>query len=110
MRYHEARRAAAQLADELSDADQIELMRTWLQDHPHRVSPWDVVVVPRFVSVWAIIGQVEASLGDLDDVAEAYEIPIDAVRAALAYYRRFPEVIEARIDANEGTSYLESLV
>jgi uncharacterized protein (DUF433 family) len=85
-------------------------MRKWLKDNPHRISPYDVVVMPQFISVWVLISSVQGSHGDVCQVAEDYEIPVDAVRAALAYYLRFPEVIEARIDANEEVSYLKQVV
>ena len=52
------------------------------------------------IHVWAIIG----ASGGLDEyirqVADDYAVPIDAVRAAHAYYRRHPLQIDARLEAN----------
>ena len=52
------------------------------------------------VPVWALIGQLEADGGDLDRVAADYNLPREAVEAALAYYRRHRSLIDARILLN----------
>lgn len=52
------------------------------------------------VPIWALIGYLEAVEGDLDRAARDYEISRDAVEAAVAYYRRNRDVIDARIEAN----------
>lgn len=52
-------------------------------------------------AVWALIGYWEGAGGDEKQVAVDYELPVDAVRAALAYYRRHAAVINARLAAND---------
>lgn len=52
------------------------------------------------VPVWALIGQLEAGGGDLDQVAADYNLPLEAVEAALAYYRRHRALIDARLLLN----------
>lgn len=52
------------------------------------------------VPVWALIGQLQALDGDLDQLAEDYELPREAVDAALAYYRCNKEYIDARLLLN----------
>jgi len=52
------------------------------------------------VPVWALIGQLRALSGDVDQVASDYELPREAVEAALAYYRSNKEYIDARLLLN----------
>ena len=52
------------------------------------------------VSVWVLIGQWRAIGGDLDQLALDYELPREAVEAALAYYRCNKEYIDARLLLN----------
>lgn len=53
------------------------------------------------VPVWAIVGYLRGEGATLVDVAEAYDLPHVAVRAALAYYRQHPALIDARLLLNE---------
>ena len=77
-----------------------ELIKNYVKPNPNRPGPADVRLVPSAVSVWAIIGYLEAVHGDVCQTAADYRIPEEAVRAALAYYRKHREVIDARIAAN----------
>ena len=52
------------------------------------------------VPVWALVGHLRAVGNDVDRVALDYELPREAVDAALAFYRRNKELIDARILLN----------
>lgn len=52
------------------------------------------------VHVWALVGYLGMVEGDVERVAADYELPLDAVQAALAYYDRFRAAIDARLAAN----------
>ncbi len=52
------------------------------------------------VSVWALVGYWRAVKGDVDQVARDYALPPDAVQAALAYYERHREAIDAVLASN----------
>lgn len=109
------RRLAHRLVDALSDSDLVEamqrldellakhdpreqgLMARWIRPHPHRSGAADVVVAESDVPVYALIGDLSVVAGDLDRVAADYEVPREAVEAALAYYRRHRDLIDARI-------------
>lgn len=52
------------------------------------------------VEIWALVAQLPAMDGDPARLAEAYGLPIDAVLAALAYYRAHKEIIDAQIALN----------
>jgi len=76
------------------------LIARYLEPNPGRPGPADWRLRQAGVSVWAVVGQWLAANRDTDEVASAYSIPRQAVEAALAYYQKHPEIIEARLAAN----------
>lgn len=52
------------------------------------------------VSVWAIVGSLEANGGDADAVARLYHLSRDELDAALAFYARHRAVIDNRLAQN----------
>jgi uncharacterized protein (DUF433 family) len=52
------------------------------------------------VSVWTLIGHLRAIGGDVDQLAADYELPHEAVEAALAYYRQNKDYVDARLLLN----------
>jgi uncharacterized protein (DUF433 family) len=54
----------------------------------------------RAVPVWAIIGALTESGDNARQVAADYGVSVQAVAAALAYYRRHRCLIDARLAAN----------
>ena len=51
--------------------------------------------------VWALIGYLGGGAkGDVERAATDYEVPPEAVRAALAYYRRHKALIDAKLLLN----------
>jgi uncharacterized protein (DUF433 family) len=114
-----ARAALHRLVDELPDRDLLEaarrlddlvagsdpqaqvLIERWIRPHPHHSNPADAVLAESSVPVYALIGHLPVAQGDLDQVADAYEVPREAVEAALAYYRRNRAAIDARIYTGE---------
>jgi uncharacterized protein (DUF433 family) len=74
------------------------LIKRWIAPNPHR--PSEVVLKEYGVAVWALVGYARGVDGDVAEVARAYDLPPDAVRAALAYYRQFPLQIDAKLAAN----------
>ena len=54
----------------------------------------------RGVPIWAIIGSLTEDADNIDEVAEAYALPREAVEAALAFYRRHHAAIDARLAQN----------
>ena len=74
------------------------LIARWIEAQPERLD--EVRLAKYGIEVWAVVGYARGTDGDLAEVARAYELPIDAVRAALAYYRRHPLPIDARLEKN----------
>lgn len=79
---------------------QIDLIDKYIEPNPNRPGPADARLRDVAVPVWALIGYLEAYHGDLASVAAAFDIPLDAVRAAVAYYHRHRTVIDARRGAD----------
>ena len=52
------------------------------------------------IHVWAIIGQLRIHGGTVDEVTKDYCVPREAIEAAIAYYRRNKEYIDARLLLN----------
>ncbi len=63
--------------------------------------PADARLTEYGTPVWALVGYYFGDAGrDLQRVAEDYEIPIDAARAALAYYHEHRPALDARLTLN----------
>lgn len=60
----------------------------------------DARVMNYGVPVWALVGYWQVNGRDIDVVAKDYELPREAVQAAMAFYERHREVIDARMLAN----------
>ena len=76
------------------------LIDRWIEPNPHKRRVDEAWLKDSAVPVWAIIGYLEAASGDIEQVAVDYDVPREAVDAALAYYRRHGILIDARIAAN----------
>lgn len=76
------------------------LIPRYIEENPNRPGPADVRIVRYGVSVWAIIGYLEAVNGDLDKAAEDYGLPREAIGAAVAYYNQNKAIIDGRLAAN----------
>ena len=78
-----------------------ELIARHIEPNPHRSGPHEARLKEYGVSVWALVGYWKGTNGDVAEVAEAYDVPSEAVEAALAHYRRYKELIDARLLLNE---------
>ena len=76
------------------------LVDEYIEPNPNRPGPADAWLRSYVVPVWVLIGYLEAVHGDVVRVAVDYDVSVDAVRAAVAYYRRYKAVIDARRGAD----------
>jgi len=77
------------------------LVARYVEENPYRPGAANVrLVSPYGVPVWALVGYLSVVENDPVRVAEDYELPLEAVEAALAYYRQHKTAIDARIAAN----------
>jgi uncharacterized protein (DUF433 family) len=84
---------------EASDGDD-DLIATHIEIQPHRPDPEEARVVGHGYPVWILVDALVAADHDLARVARDYELPEEAVRAAVAFYDRHRAAIDARIRAN----------
>jgi len=75
-----------------------QLIEAYIDLNPRRPSEDRAELKDFGIEVWALVAYYQdAAQGDIDAVARAYEIPREAVEAALAYYRAHREAIDARM-------------
>jgi uncharacterized protein (DUF433 family) len=75
-----------------------ELIARYIEFNPRRPGRDRASLKDYGVEVWALVAYYqEGAEGSLEDVAAAYDIPLDAVRAALAHYARERDLIDARL-------------
>lgn len=82
----------------LSNRD--DLIAAYIDADPYRPGIADAILTDHGVPVWALIGAILLTEATPDEVAQGYEVPREAVDAAIAYYRRYRPVIAERIAAN----------
>jgi uncharacterized protein (DUF433 family) len=99
-------REAARLLDHVQGSKPTRreqaLIQRWIEPHPR--GSYRARVVGAGVPVYAIVGQLGLESGTTDDqlakVAENYQVPLEAARAALAYYRQHRFLIDAWLAMN----------
>lgn len=84
----------------MSTATHGELITRWIEPNPHKPGPAEAWVLPRCVSVWAAVRQLELEGGQSERVAEVYDTSVEAIEAAVAYCRQHRRVIDAHIRKN----------
>ena len=74
-----------------------DLIKKWIVPGDYRKRS-EARIAGRGVHVWAIIGRGAAEAPDgIRQAAEAYELPEEAVRAAVEYYHRNRPYIDAQL-------------
>jgi uncharacterized protein (DUF433 family) len=89
--------------EELIKADlrrQEGLLKGYIHIDPTAPGVDQARVIPADVPVWVIVAQLEGADGDVSQVAEDYELPREAVEAAMIFYRRNRAAIDARRTEN----------
>jgi uncharacterized protein (DUF433 family) len=76
------------------------LIATYIEPNPYRPGEDEACLKDYGVPVWALIGYLQTPGADIERVAADYDVPIEAVQAARAYYHRYQAPIDARIAAN----------
>jgi uncharacterized protein (DUF433 family) len=81
--------------------DDATLIAENVEENPRFPGAADAWLRESGVPIWAIVGYFRgAAQGNIQQTAEDYEIPVDAVHAALAYYHKYPRPIDQRIEDN----------
>jgi uncharacterized protein (DUF433 family) len=74
-----------------------DLIACYIEESPYYRGADEARLKQYGVSVWALVAYYRGAGQDIDRVAADYEVPREAVEAALAYYRRHAAAINARI-------------
>ena len=77
-----------------------DLIAQYIDGSQQRWGPAGARLRDSGVEVWVLVAQLPAMDGDMARLADAYGLPLRAVEAAFAYYRRHKELIDARIALN----------
>jgi uncharacterized protein (DUF433 family) len=78
-----------------------ELIDRWIEPGPADLGPQEARLAGYGVTVWSLIAYLRIAGDDLARAASDYDLPLDAVRAAWAYYDVHQDLIDARIALNE---------
>ena len=82
-------------------ANEDELIAAYVALDPNRPSVDRARLIGSLVPVWALVGALPAYDHDLSQVADAYDLPLEAVEAAMAFYRKNRCGIDARLAAHD---------
>jgi uncharacterized protein (DUF433 family) len=81
------------------DAD--ALIARYVEENERRPGPLHARLKESGIEVWALIAYLQKAMqGDRAATAHNYDIPLEALQAAEAYYRRHQAAIDARIAVN----------
>lgn len=77
-----------------------ELIARYMEENPHKPSRANYRLVESGTPIWVFIGRYEALNGDAEQIAKNYDISMEQVAAAIAYYKRYKEIIDDRRMSN----------
>jgi len=80
--------------------DPVALIDNYIEPNPYKADESEAWLRESGVSVWALIEYWYGVNFDTARVAHDYALPIEAVEAALAYYRAHKAAIDARLAAD----------
>jgi hypothetical protein len=74
------------------------LIEQYIEENPLRPGPADARLKDAGTAVWALVSYLDRAVGgDVARAAGDYDVPVDAMEAALTYYRQHKQAIDARI-------------
>jgi uncharacterized protein (DUF433 family) len=84
-----------------------ELIARYIEENPYKPGRANARLIDYGIAVWALVGALEAANGNIAEVAADYELPPDAINAAIAFYQRHKAIID---DRRLGNSRVADLV
>lgn len=90
-----------QLPNTGDPACQAALIDDYIEFDPSRPGVTGARLAGSAVPVWAIIGYLKVAEWSVPKAAVAFDVSNDAVLAAIAFYTLHPQVIDAKLEANE---------
>jgi uncharacterized protein (DUF433 family) len=80
------------------------LIPKYIEEYPDKPGPGHARLKSSAVPVWALIGHLPVHNGRDDLVAADYDVPLEAVQAAIAFYREHTCEIEAELKSKRASS------
>ena len=77
-----------------------ELIKRWIVPNPNKPGKEEAVIRDYYVPVWALIGYLPMVNAAPEQLASGFDLPLEAVEAALAYYARYKAFIDVRLAQN----------
>jgi uncharacterized protein (DUF433 family) len=77
-----------------------ELIARYIEEDRYKPGHANARLVESGMAVWAFIGWLEAANWDEAQAAEDHEISSEQVRAAIAFYKRYKDIIDDRREGN----------
>jgi uncharacterized protein (DUF433 family) len=74
------------------------LIARYIEPHPRKPGVENARLARYGYSVWILIDALRAAENDVARIADEYDVPADAIRAALRFYRAHPAEIDAQIN------------
>lgn len=97
---NEARRAGKRIRGQRSEQDQANLLQRYIELDPYRPAVYEAQTRDEGIPVWVLVSSVDAADGKIQAVADSYEIPAEAVEAAILFFMLHRAEITARIEGN----------
>ncbi len=79
----------------------VDLIQKHVEQNPYHPGRGEARIIGTGIPVWALVAYRQAAHGDIARVATDYELPVEAVEAAMVYYEQNRAAIDARLEANE---------
>ncbi len=77
------------------------LIARYIEENPHKPGPADARLKDAGTAIWALISYLDRAVdGDMAQAALDYQVPLEAIQAARAYYKQHRKLIDARIALN----------
>ncbi len=80
-----------------------KLIAEYIEPNPYKSGLDQARIVGAGVSVWAFISNLQAVNDDLTQAAKDYDVSREAAEAALHYYQRHKDLIDARIAVSDAS-------
>jgi uncharacterized protein (DUF433 family) len=76
------------------------LLQQRIELNPQRPAVYEARTSEEGIPVWVLVSSLDAAGGDIQAVADDYDIPVETVEAAVLYFLLHDREIIARIDGN----------
>jgi uncharacterized protein (DUF433 family) len=86
-----------------------ELIAKYIERDPNKPGKSNAVISGYWYHIWVIIGDYLSNGCNTTETATGFHLPLEAVEAALAYYRKHKDAIDMRLDANNDNDIFEGM-